>query len=127
MYSMSTSEFAAALIEQDGLPVADVPPIDNQADDLDGDRELLSLQKAILTAVESAKSAADLTERLRSILDARGPSAGGAAESYRTSDVDEFVNRLTEGHAGHGRTFRQRASAGDMPNNAAEFVNALID
>ena len=122
MYSMSTSEFAAALIEQDGLPVADVPPIDNQADDLDGDRELLSLQKAILTAVESAKSAADLTERLRSILDARGPSAGGAAESCLPRDAAEFASQLTEGESGYRRNADR-----EMPRDAREFVNALID
>ena len=94
---MSVSEFVARLTEADGLPMADAPPIDNQADGLDGDRELLSLQKAVLDIVEKAKTADDLTAKLQALVDARGAtSAEPAAESYRPTDVDEFVNALID-------------------------------
>ena len=129
-YPIDAAEFAARLLESDGLPMADVVPPVGQADDLDADRELTALQKAAIDAIENAKSAADLAGKLRSILDARGDQAGPAAgvtpESYLPTDARGFAEAICEGYAGPGRTFRQRASAG-MPNNAAEFVNALID
>ena len=127
-YPRDAREFAERLIEGDDLPMADVvPPVDDQAAGLDGDRELLALQKAVIDAIESAKSAADLVAKLQALVDARGAtSAEPAAESCMPSNAYDFAEAISEGHARLGRTLRPRTSA-DMPNNAAEFAAALFD
>ena len=121
MYSqIDAAGFAAALLEQDGPPLVDAPPVDNRADGLDADRQLLGLQKQVLAAIESAKTVGDLADKLRAVLDAI--AAGGAAESCLPRDAAEFASQLTEGESGYRRNADR-----EMPRDAREFVNALID
>ena len=122
-YPRDAAEFAARLLESDGLPMADVVPPVGQADDLDADRELTALQKAAIDAIESAKTADDLTAKLQALVDARGStSAEPADESYRPTDVDEFVNRLTEGESDY-----RRHAGRETPMDTASFARALLD
>ena len=123
-------EFAAKLLESDGLPMADVPamsPGDNQAG-LDDDKLLTALQRAVIDAVEKATTADDLARKLLSILDARGataepgPAPVATGESYRPFDASDFASILTEGASGRSRRPAERSAR----MTSKEFASAIL-
>ena len=122
---MSSSEFAARLLENDGESFAPrLDPVDQIAtadDNAKADAELRKLQREVLDLVQNAMSVDGLLRDLQRLVNDKGLPVLDPSElvpAAESIDAAEFASCLTEGRSGGSR------SAGR--SSAASFAEALL-
>ena len=123
--AMSSSEFAARLLENDGESFAPrLDPVDQIAtadDNAKADAELRKLQREVLDLVQNAMSVDGLLRDLQRLVNDKGLPVLDPSElvpAAESIDAAEFASCLTEGRSGGSR------SAGR--SSAASFAEALL-